>query len=145
MKRFLVYGLLVALSFAATAEVMAQPGAGRRRGGGSGVNPGQILGMLAFDTETNLTDEQLVNLRQVLIPIQKKQQDLMRGIRSGEHDFQDARADMMALRGDLLNAVSTVLNQAQVERLKQQMKRAQDRGGRGGRGGQGGRRPGGRN
>jgi hypothetical protein len=144
MKRTTILGLVgflvVILAFDA---VIAQPpggGGGRGRGGrgGGGVNAGQILGMLAFDAESNLSDEQLVGLRNALQPVYQKQQDLMRSVRSGDRDFQDVREDMMALRGELLEAVSAVLTTAQVERLKTQMQRQANRGGRGGQGGRGG-------
>ena len=144
MKRTTILGLVgflvVILAFDA---VIAQPpggGGGRGRGGrgGGGVNAGQILGMLAFDAESNLSDEQLVGLRNALQPVHQKQQDLMRSVRSGDRDFQDVREDMMALRGELLEAVSAVLTTAQVERLKTQMQRQATRGGRGGQGGRGG-------
>lgn len=144
MKRFGVIGVLAFLVAALVCDtVVAQPGGGgrqRRGGGGGGVNAQQILGMLAFDAESNLTDQQLVGLRNALKPVHQKQNDLMRSVRSGERDFQDVREDMMALRGELLEAVSSVLSPAQVDRLKEQMQRQAQRGGRGqgGRGQRGG-------
>ena len=146
MKRLITLGLL-ALTFALVTEVLAQPGGGGRRrgGGGGGVNASQILGMLAFDAESNITDDQLVKLRAALKPVHQKQTDLLRSIRSGERDFQDVREDMLSLRGELIEAVSAVLRAAQVERLKPQMQRQAQRGGgqrgqRGQRGGGGGGR-----
>ncbi len=139
MRRFTTVGVLALLAAALTFDtVVAQPGGGRggRRGGG-GVNAQQILGMLAFDAESNVTDDQLVKLRKALMPVHQKQQDLMRSVRSGESDFQDVREDMMALRGSLLEAVSSILSTTQVDRLKSQMQRNRD--GRGGRGGGGNR------
>ena len=144
MKRTTILGLVgflaVILAFDATIAQPPGGGGGRGRGGrgGGGVNPGQILGMLAFDAESNLSDEQLVGLRNALQPVYQKQQDLMRSVRSGDRDFQSVREDMMALRGELLEAVSAVLTTAQVERLKTQMQRQATRGGRGGQGGRGG-------
>jgi len=140
MRRLLTIGLLSVLAVAFTFElVVAQPGGGGGgqrggrggRGGGS-VNAQQILGMLAFDAESNLTDDQLVKVRKALMPVHQKSQDLMRSVRSGERDFQDVREDMMALRGELLTAVSSVLTTAQVDRLKEQMQRQANRGGGGG-------------
>ena len=144
MKRTTILGLVgfLASILAFDATIAQPPGGGGGRGGrgGGGVNAGQILGMLAFDAESNLSDEQLVGLRNALQPVHQKQQDLMRSIRSGDRDFQDVREDMMALRGEFLEAVSAVLTKAQVERLITQMQRQANRGGRGG---QGGRRGGG--
>ena len=144
MKRTTILGLVgfLAVILAFDATIAQPPGGGGGRGGrgGGGVNAGQILGMLAFDAESNLSDEQLVGLRNALQPVHQKQQDLMRSIRSGDRDFQDVREDMMALRGEFLKAVSAVLTKAQVERLITQMQRQANRGGRGG---QGGRRGGG--
>ncbi|HAA76153.1 TPA: hypothetical protein DCE37_13640 [Candidatus Latescibacteria bacterium] len=144
MKRLITLGLL-ALTFALVTEVLAQPGGGGRRRGGGGVNASQILGMLAFDAESNITDDQLVKLRAALKPVHQKQTDLLRSVRSGERDFQDVREDMLSLRGELIEAVSAVLRAAQVERLKTQMQRQAQRGGgqrgqRGQRGGGGGGR-----
>ena len=144
MKRLITLGLL-ALTFALVTEVLAQPGGGGRRRGGGGVNASQILGMLAFDAESNITDDQLVKLRAALKPVHQKQTDLLRSVRSGERDFQDVREDMISLRGELIEAVSAVLRAAQVERLKTQMQRQAQRGGgqrgqRGQRGGGGGGR-----
>ncbi len=107
------------------------------------MNASQILGMLAFDAESNVTDDQLVKLRSALNPVHKKQQDLLRAVRSGDRDFQDVREDMMALRGELLDAVSSVLSSVQVDRLKEQIQRQSNRGGRGGDGGGRGGRGGG--
>ncbi len=146
MRRFFIAVLLTGLTVGFTFEAaVAQPGGGGRGGrrGGGNVNASQILGMLAFDTESNLTDDQLVGLRLALKPVHQKQQDLMRSVRSGERDFQDIREDMMGLRGKLLAAVSSVLNEAQVDRLKKHMQRQATRGGRGGAGGRGNRGGGG--
>jgi len=147
MRRFMTVGLLALRATAlAFDRVVAQPGGGGGRGGrrgGGGVNAQQILGMLAFDAESNVTDDQLVKLRNALNPVHQKQQDLLRDVRSGERDFQDVREDMMALRGELLEAVSTVLSSAQVDRLKEQIQRQSNRGGRGGQGGGRGGRGGG--
>ena len=137
MKRLATIGMLATMAAVLMFDtVMAQPEGGGRRRGGGGVNASQILGMLAFDEESNVTDDQLVRLRNALKPINQKQNDLMRSVRSGDRDFQDVREDMMALRGELLEAVSSVLNTAQVERLKEQMQRLAQRG----QGGEGGRR-----
>ena len=142
MQRLFTVGLLTLMAAALTLDaVIAQPGGGGRRRGGGGINAQQILGILAFDAESNVTDEQLVQLRNTLRPVHQKQQDLMRSVRSGERDFQDVREDLMALRGDFLDAVSSVLTTAQVDRLKEQMQRQANRGG--GRGGWGQRGGGG--
>ena len=141
MRRFTTIGFLALLVVAFTFEpVVAQPG-GR---GGGGVNASQIIGMLAFDVESNLLDDQLVKLRKVLKPVHQKQQDLLRSVRSGDRDFGDVREEMMSLRGELLEAVSSVLTTAQVDWLKKQMRRQANRGGGGSRGDRGGGRRGGR-
>ncbi len=129
----LVLSLLV-IALAATA-VEAQPGAGRGGGGGrgGGVGPEQILGIMAFDERAAVTNEQLLKLRDALKPILVKQRELMASVRSGERDYQDVREEMMTLREEVLEAVSSVLSEGQVEILKQRMQR-QGRGGRGGRG-----------
>ena len=138
MRRSIVIVSCLAASLViGTAIVEAQPGGGRGGRGGGGVSPSQILGILAFDQQAAVTDEQLVKLREVLMPVNTKQRELMASVRSGERDFQDVREDMMALRAEVLKAVSGVLSESQVEILKQRMQR-QGRGGRGGgrRGGQ---------
>ena len=141
MRRFTTIGLLALLAVAFTFEpVVAQPG-GR---GGRRVNASQIIGMLAFDTESNLSDDQFVKLRNVLKPVHQKQQDLLRSIRSGDRDFEDVREEMTSLPGELLEAVSSVLTTAQVDRLKTQMQRQANRGGGGSRGGRRGGGGGGR-
>ena len=139
MKRFITIGVITLVAAAFTFNTLvAQPGGGGRNGRGSGgVTAQQILGMLAFDAEYHVTDDQLVKLRNALMPVNRKQQDLMKSVRSGDRDFQDIREDMMALRGELLGAVSNVLSTKQVDRLKTQMQRQTSRRGRtGGRGGQ---------
>ena len=147
MRRLAMTGVLALMAAALTCDtVVAQPGGGggggRRGAGGGGINASQILGMLAFDQESNITDDQLVKLRNALRPVNQKQNDLMRSVRSGERDFQDVREDMMSLRTELLAAVSSVLSPPQVERLKDQMQRQAQRGGRQG-GQRGGQRGGG--
>lgn len=139
-RSIVVVSCLAASLVIGTATVEAQPGGGgggRGGRGGGGVSPSQILGILAFDQQAAVTDEQLVKLREVLMPVNTKQRELMASVRSGERDFQDVREDMMALRAEVLKAVSGVLSESQVEILKQRMQR-QGRGGRGGgrRGGQ---------
>lgn len=140
-RSIVVVSCLAALLVIGTATVEAQPGGGGgRRGGrgGGGVSPSQILGILAFDQQAAVTNEQLVKLREVLMPVNTKQRELMASVRSGERDFQDVREDMMGLRAEVLKAVSGVLSESQVKILKQRMQR-QGRGGRGG-GGRGGQR-----
>ena len=144
MKRFAMWSMLVLMGAVLVCDsVTAQPGGGRGRGGG-GVNAAQILGMLAFDAESNVTDDQLVKLRQALMPLHQKQQDLLRSVRSGERDFQDVREDMLGLRSELLTAVSSVLSADQVDRLRDQMQRQGQRRGQRGGGQRGGQRGGGR-
>lgn len=106
---------------------------GRGGGRGGGVSPSQILGILAFDEQAAVTNDQLVKLREALKPVNVKQNELMATVRSGERDFQDVREEMMALRGEVLTAVSAVLSESQVKILKERMQR-QGRGGRGGGG-----------
>ena len=144
MRRFTTIGLLALLAVTFTFEpVVAQPG-GRGGRGGGGVNASQIIGTLAFDVESNLSDDQLVKLRNVLKPLHQKQQDLLRSVRRGDRDFGDVREEMTSLRGELLEAVSSVLTTVQVDRLKTQMQRQANRGGGGSRGGRGGGGRGGR-
>lgn len=143
MKRFATIGMLLLSAAIVTADVViAQQGGGggRRRGGGGGVNAALILGTLAFDTESNVTDAQLIQVRNALKPLHQKQQDLLRSVRSGERDFQEVREDMTALRGELLEALSSVLSAQQVDRVKEVMQRQGNRGQRGRRGGGGGGR-----
>ena len=135
--RFAVFGLTFAMT--ATAYVEAQPEGGRggRRGGpgAGGVSAEQVLGILAFDEKAGVTDKQLVKLRTALTGVYEKRQKLMNSIRSGERDFQDVREEMMGLRVEILQVVSSVLSEKQVEALKERMQRQQR--GRGGRGGEG--------
>ena len=132
MRRWMRILSFLAIVIAGVADtVEAQPGGRGGRGGRGGVSPEQILGIAAFDAKAAVTDQQLIRLRNALKPIRKRQQELMASVRSGERDFGDVRDDMMALRGEAIGAVSSVLSEAQVEAIKQRMQR-QGRGGRGG-------------
>lgn len=135
--------LLVAL------PAIAQPGGGgggRGMGGGGGrgmmgggLSPEQVLGMLAFDDEYAVTDEQLVKLRAGLKATYVKQQNMMADMASGG-DWQamreTMRENMENMREEVMATLGQVLNEEQLTKFNQQMEEAQARRGQWGGGGQ---------
>ncbi len=142
---------IVAVCLASTVALEAQPG-GRRGGMGGGMTPEQIFALLAFEEQFNVTDKQLIALREVLKPIYVEQQQMMAEMFSsgsrGETDFRALREKMREqqaeMREQMMAALATALDAEQVEALKAHLQQAQrqqqrQRGGpRGGGGGPGG-------
>jgi hypothetical protein len=113
-------------------------------GGGSSAE--QLLGSLAFNEEIGVTDDQLLKLRGVLKVIHGKQQDMLKKLRGGSREgmrerMMAMRTEMMTMRTEMMEKVATVLNEKQVEKLKESIRKAQSR--RGGRQGRGRRQSGG--
>ena len=142
---------IVAICLASTVALEAQPG-GRRGGSGGGIAPEQIFSLLAFDEKFNVTDKQLVALREALKPLFVEQRQMMAemfsGGRGGDTDFRALREKMREQQGkmreQIMAALATALDAEQVEALKEHLQQAQrqqqrQRGGpRGGGGGPGG-------
>ena len=138
---------IVAIGLSSAVALEAQPG-GRRGGSGGGVAPEQIFGLLAFEEKFNVTDKQLIALREVLGPLYVEQRQMMAEMFSsgsrGETDFRALREKMREqqskMREKMMAALTTALSAEQVEALKAHMQQGQrQRGGpRGGGGGPGG-------
>lgn len=131
MKRFhiLLFAAAVVLLAASARDVVAQPGGGAR--GGARITATMVLGALAMEEKLAVTDAQLLELRKALKPVYGKEQEIMAQMRAGERE--DAREKMMALRGELMEAISTVLSEEQIDGLKKHIQSQQRSGGRGGR------------
>ena len=135
----------VAICLSSVAVLEAQPG-GRRGGMGGGVAPEQIFSLLAFDEKFNVTDKQLVALREVLKPLFVEQRQMLAEMfssgRGGETDFRAMRERMREqqaeMREKIMAGLATALEAEQVEALKahlQQQQRQQQRQRGGPRGG----------
>ena len=120
-----VFGLLSIL------PLEAQPGGRGGRGGfGGGISPGQVFGLLAFDEKFNVTDEQLLALRDALKPLHGEQQQALADMFSGEVDWQSMRETMremqMKMRSNVMVVLSETLEKEQIELLKTHMKEQQE-------------------
>ena len=159
MQRFRLFGFLaVAMLMAASCDVWAQPQRGGQGQGqrGQGQRGGvqvqrllpveQVLSYLAFNENVALSDEQLVKVRASLKGVYAKRQELQRSLR-GSNDQQAAMQKVRALRMEMTQGLTAILNEAQTKGLQEEMQRMGQRGQgqrgqRGGQGGQGGRRGG---
>ena len=128
---------IVAIGLSSAAVLEAQPG-GRR----GGMAPEQIFGLLAFDEKFNVTDKQVLALRQALKPLYVEQQQMLAEMFSGEVDFRAMREKMREqqtkMRNKIMAALATALDAEQIEALKarlQQEQRQQQRQRGGPRGG----------
>ena len=128
---------IVALGLSSAAVVEAQPG-GRR----GGMVPEQIFALLAFDEKFNVTDKQVLALRQALKPLYVEQRQMLAEMFSGEVDFramrQKMREQQTKMRDKIMAALATALDAEQIEALKahlQQEQRQQQRQRGGPRGG----------
>ena len=154
MQRFRLFGFLaVAMLLVASCDVWAQPQQPQRGGqgqGGRGQRGGvqvqrflpveQVLSYLAFNENVTLSDEQLVKVRASLKGIYTKRQELQRSLR-GSNDQQAAMQKVRALRMEMTQGLTAILNEDQAKGLQEMMQRMGQRGqrGQGQRGGQGGR------
>ena len=136
---------IVAICLSSTVALEAQPG-GRRGGTGGGVSPEQVFSLLAFDEKFNVTDKQLVALREVLKPLYVEQRQMMAemfsGGRGGETDFRALREKMREqqskMREQMMAGLAAALDAEQIEALRahlQQQQRQQQRQRGGPRGG----------
>ena len=123
----------VAVCLASTMALEAQPG-GRRGGMGGGIAPEQIFSLLAFEEKFNVTDKQLVALREVLKPLFVEQRQMMAEMfssarRGGETDFRALREKMREqqskMREKIMAALATALDDEQIEALKAHLQQAQ--------------------
>ncbi len=162
MQRFRLFGFLaVAMLMAASCDVWAQPqrggqGQGERGGARGGIQVQrflpveQVLTYLLFDENVGLSDEQLVKVCASLKGVYTKRQELQRSLR-GSNDQQVAVQKVSALRMEMTQGLSAILNEDQTKAFQGEMQRMSQRGQRGqrgqgqrgGQGGQGGRRGGG--
>lgn len=93
----------------------------------------QILGFLAFDHTVELTNDKLLEIREVLRGIYVKRSKLLKEMEKG--DRQEVMEKTGELRTLMTKNLSLTLNPEQVVKLKKFMQKRQRRG-------QGGRRPG---
>lgn len=123
---------VVAVCMSSAVVLEAQPG-GRRGGMGGGVTPEQVFGLLAFDEKFNVTDKQLIALRQALKPLFVEQRQMMAEMFSsgsrGETDFRALREKMREqqskMREQMMAALATALDAEQIEALKAHMQQGQ--------------------
>jgi len=100
---------------------------------GGGIAPEQIFSLLAFDEKFNVTDKQLIALRQALKPLFVEQRQMMAemfsGGRGGEVDFRAMREKMREhqskMREKIMAALATALEAEQIEALKAHLQQAQ--------------------
>ena len=141
------------LCLSGVALLEGQPGG--RRGGmsggmGSGVSPEQVFSLLAFDERFNVTDKQLIALREVLKPLYAEQRQTMAELFSGARDFQAMRQELRdqqaEMRDRITGALATALTGEQIEAVKAHLQqgRRQRGGSWGGDGPRGGGTQGGR-
>ena len=135
----------VAICLSSVVVLEAQPGS-RRGGMGGGMAPEQVFSLLAFDEKFNVTDKQVIALRQVLRPLYAEQQQMLAEMFSGEVDFRAMREKMREqqtkMRDKIMTALATALDAEQIEALKAHLQQAQRQRG-GPRGGGDGPRGGG--
>lgn len=122
---------VVAVCLSSAVALEAQPG-GRRGGMGGGIAPEQIFSLLAFDEKFNVTDKQLIALRQALKPLFVEQRQMMAEMFSGgrgETDFRALREKMREqqskMREKIMAALATALDAEQIEVLKAHLQQAQ--------------------
>ena len=122
---------IVAICLSSAVALEAQPG-GRRGGSGGGVSPEQVFSLLAFDEKFNVTDKQLIALRQALKPLFVEQRQMMAEMfsgRGGETDFRALREKMREqqskMREQMMAALATALDAEQIEALKAHLQQAQ--------------------
>lgn len=153
MQGFRLFGFLaVAMLLVASCDVWAQPQRGGQGQGGRGQRGGvqvqrflpveQVLSYLSFNENVALSDEQLVKVRASLKGVYAKRQELQRSLR-GSNDQQAAMQKVRALRMEMMQGLTAILNEKQTKVFQEQMQRmgqrGQQRGQRGGQGGRGGR------
>lgn len=135
----------VAICLSSVVVLEAQPGS-RRGGMGGGMAPEQVFSLLAFDEKFNVTDKQVIALRQALKPLYAEQQQMLAEMFSGEVDFRAMREKMREqqtkMRDKIMTALATALDAEQIEALKAHLQQAQRQRG-GPRGGGDGPRGGG--
>ena len=135
----------VAICLSSVVVLEAQPG-GRRGGMGGGMAPEQVFSLLAFDEKFNVTDKQVIALRQALKPLYVEQQQMLAEMFSGEVDFramrQKMREQQTKMRDKIMTALATALDAEQIKALKAHLQQEQRQRG-GPRGGGDGPRGGG--
>lgn len=135
----------VAICLSSVVVLEAQPGS-RRGGMGGGMAPEQVFSLLAFDEKFNVTDKQVIALRQALKPLYVEQQQMLAEMFSGEVNFRAMREKMREqqtkMRDKIMTALATALDAEQIEALKAHLQQAQRQRG-GPRGGGDGPRGGG--
>ncbi len=139
---------VVVVGLASGVVLQAQPRGPSGMGGGTA--PEQILGLLAIDEKFNVTDKQLLALREALKPIYVERQKMLAEMFSGGTDFRAMRQKMRdqqaKMRDQIMAALATSLGDEQIEALKAHLQQQQQgprsrgsqRGGPSGGGGPGG-------
>ena len=94
----------------------------------------QTLGFLAFHEKIGLTDDQLLEVRNELKTVHKKRAELMEGMQGGEGGRQAMMEQVRALRGEMVDKLTSLLNAEQNKALDEYMERMRSFGGRGGGG-----------
>ena len=127
IRNLAVWTAVLCLSGAGALE--AQPGG--RRGGmsggmGFGVSPERVFSLLAFEEKLNVSDKQLIAVREVLKPLYVEQRRMMAemlgGARGpGARDFQAIREQFQErqnkMRDKIMDALATALTRKQIEYL----------------------------
>ena len=135
----------VAICLSSVVVLEAQLG-GRRGGMGGGMAPEQVFSLLAFGEKFNVTDKQVLALRQVLKPLYVEQQQMLAEMFGGEVDFramrQKMREQQTKMRDKIMTALAPALDAEQIEALKAHLQQEQRQRG-GPRGGGDGPRGGG--
>ena len=125
------------LCLAGAGALEAQPGG--RRGGmsggmGFGVSPERVFSLLAFEEKLNVSDKQLIALREVLKPLYVEQRRMMAemlgGARgSGARDFQAIREQFQERQGEMrdkiMGALATALTREQIEGVAARLQEGQ--------------------
>lgn len=115
----------VAICLSSVALLEAQPGGRRGFAGGGmgfGVSPEQVFALLAFDGKFEVTDRQLLALREALKPLYVEQRQMMARLARGGPDFQALREELRQqqtkMLDKILGALATALRAEQVEAVK---------------------------
>ena len=115
--------LLVALSLS-----WAHGGGRGGGGGGEGLSPEQLLGYLALSPDIMLTDEQLLNARNVLRASYAEHLSIRNSMGGGNNDVREAQRVMAELQKTMTDAVSVLLSKDQRARMKTGIEQTSSRG-----------------
>ena len=97
-------------------------------GGGGGLSPEQLLGYLALSPDIMLTDEQLLNARNVLRASYAEHLSIRNSMGGGNTDVREAQRVMAELQKTMTDAVSVLLSKDQRARMKTGIEQTSSRG-----------------